>query len=80
MDPLREIGKVLLVVGIVLIGAGALLMFGARLALSSWPLARRHLLSRPPRQLLFPDRDLHLSERRAHAHILDCEFLPPLIL
>jgi Protein of unknown function (DUF2905) len=31
MDPLREIGKLLLVVGIVLIGAGALLMFGARL-------------------------------------------------
>jgi Protein of unknown function (DUF2905) len=31
MDPLREIGKLLLVVGIILIGAGALLMFGARL-------------------------------------------------
>ena len=31
MDPLREIGKLLLVVGVVLIGAGALLMFGARL-------------------------------------------------
>jgi hypothetical protein len=31
MDPLREIGKLLLVVGVVLIGAGALLLFGARL-------------------------------------------------
>jgi Protein of unknown function (DUF2905) len=31
MDPLREIGKLLLIVGIVLIGAGALLIFGARL-------------------------------------------------
>jgi hypothetical protein len=31
MDPLRELGKLLLVVGVVLIGAGALLMFGARL-------------------------------------------------
>jgi hypothetical protein len=31
MDPLRELGKLLLVVGVVLVGAGALLMFGARL-------------------------------------------------
>jgi len=31
MDPLRELGKLLLVVGIVLAGAGALLFFGARL-------------------------------------------------
>jgi hypothetical protein len=33
MDPLREIGKLLLVAGVVLIGAGALLVFGARLPL-----------------------------------------------
>ncbi|HXO89017.1 MAG TPA: DUF2905 domain-containing protein [Candidatus Acidoferrales bacterium] len=33
MDPLRELGKLLLVVGVVLVGAGALLMFGARLPL-----------------------------------------------
>jgi hypothetical protein len=33
MDPLREIGKLLLVVGIVFVGVGALLMFGARLPL-----------------------------------------------
>ncbi len=31
MDPLREIGKLLLVAGVVLIGAGALLVFGVRL-------------------------------------------------
>ena len=31
MDPLRELGKMLLTVGVVLIGAGALLVFGARL-------------------------------------------------
>ena len=31
MDPLRELGKLLLLVGVVLIGAGALLVFGARL-------------------------------------------------
>jgi hypothetical protein len=31
MNPLRELGKLLLVVGVVLIGAGALLMFGIRL-------------------------------------------------
>jgi len=31
MDPLREIGKLLLVAGVVFIGAGALLVFGARL-------------------------------------------------
>jgi len=31
MDPLREIGKLLLVAGVVLIGAGALLVFGLRL-------------------------------------------------
>ena len=31
MDPLREIGKLLLVAGVVLIGVGALLLFGARL-------------------------------------------------
>jgi hypothetical protein len=31
MDPLREIGKVLLVIGIALVGVGALLLFGARL-------------------------------------------------
>ena len=31
MDPLRELGKLLLVVGVVLAGAGALLLFGARL-------------------------------------------------
>lgn len=31
MDPLRDLGKLLLVAGVVLIGAGALLLFGARL-------------------------------------------------
>jgi hypothetical protein len=31
VDPLRELGKLLLVVGVVLIGAGALLVFGVRL-------------------------------------------------
>jgi Protein of unknown function (DUF2905) len=31
MEPLRELGKILLVVGVVLVGAGALLVFGARL-------------------------------------------------
>jgi len=31
MDPLREMGRLLLVVGVVLIGAGALLFFGGRL-------------------------------------------------
>jgi hypothetical protein len=31
MDPLRELGKLLLVVGVVLVGAGGLLFFGARL-------------------------------------------------
>ena len=31
MDPLRELGKMLLIVGVVLVGAGALLVFGARL-------------------------------------------------
>jgi hypothetical protein len=31
MDPLREIGKVLLVIGIAIVGVGALLLFGTRL-------------------------------------------------
>jgi hypothetical protein len=31
MDPMRELGKLLLVVGVLLVGAGALLAFGARL-------------------------------------------------
>jgi hypothetical protein len=31
MDSLRELGKLLLVAGVVLIGTGALLVFGARL-------------------------------------------------
>jgi hypothetical protein len=31
MDPSRELGKLLLVFGVVLAGAGALLIFGARL-------------------------------------------------
>jgi hypothetical protein len=31
MPPLREIGKVLLILGVVLAGAGALLVFGAKL-------------------------------------------------
>jgi hypothetical protein len=31
MDPLRELGKLLLVVGVVLAATGALLVFGARL-------------------------------------------------
>jgi hypothetical protein len=33
MEPLREIGKVLLSIGIALVGVGALLLFGARLPL-----------------------------------------------
>ena len=33
MEPARELGKLLLLVGIFLIGAGALLVFGARLPL-----------------------------------------------
>ena len=33
MDPLRELGKVLLVLGVVLAGAGALLVSGVRLPL-----------------------------------------------
>jgi len=31
MDPLREIGKTLLVIGVVLVGVGALLLSGAKL-------------------------------------------------
>jgi hypothetical protein len=31
MDPMRELGKLLLVVGVLLVGGGALLAFGARL-------------------------------------------------
>src|SRR5271155_2752740 len=31
MDPLRELGKLLLVVGVLLVGAGSFLLFGARL-------------------------------------------------
>ena len=31
MDPFREIGKTLLVIGVVLVGVGALLLSGARL-------------------------------------------------
>jgi Protein of unknown function (DUF2905) len=31
VDPLREFGKLLLIAGVLLIGAGALLLFGARL-------------------------------------------------
>lgn len=31
MDPARELGKLLLIAGIVMVGAGALLFFGARL-------------------------------------------------
>jgi Protein of unknown function (DUF2905) len=31
VDPLRELGKILLVVGVVIVCAGALLAFGARL-------------------------------------------------
>ncbi|MGA3292361.1 MAG: DUF2905 domain-containing protein [Candidatus Acidiferrales bacterium] len=31
MDPSRELGKLLLIFGIMLVGAGALLVFGARL-------------------------------------------------
>jgi hypothetical protein len=31
MDPLRELGKLLLIVGIVMVAAGALLAFGGRL-------------------------------------------------
>ncbi|HKV06215.1 MAG TPA: DUF2905 domain-containing protein [Candidatus Acidoferrales bacterium] len=31
MDPLRDLGRLLLVIGIILVGAGALLTFGARL-------------------------------------------------
>ena len=31
MDPMRELGKVLLILGVVLVGAGALLVFGVRL-------------------------------------------------
>jgi hypothetical protein len=31
MDSMRELGKLLLVVGVLLVGAGALLAFGARL-------------------------------------------------
>jgi hypothetical protein len=31
VDPLRELGRVLLVLGVVLIGAGVLLVFGAKL-------------------------------------------------
>jgi hypothetical protein len=31
MDPLRELGRVLLILGVVLVGAGALLPFGPKL-------------------------------------------------
>jgi DUF2905 family protein len=31
MDPLRELGRVLLILGVVLVGAGALLVFGTKL-------------------------------------------------
>jgi hypothetical protein len=31
MDPLRELGKVLLILGVILIGAGAIIMIGGKL-------------------------------------------------
>jgi hypothetical protein len=31
IDPLRELGRLLLIIGVILIGAGALLVFGAKL-------------------------------------------------
>ena len=78
MDPLRDLGKLLLVVGIVLLGAGVLLVFGARLPFRLGRLPGDISYPGAARQLLFSDCDLRRGERPLDADFLDRELLPPL--
>ena len=81
LDPLRELGKVLLVLGVVLVGAGALLV-RRQAAGPAWQTAGRYCVSwpvlGPRRHFLLPHRYVHLVEYRPHASHVDCEFLPSL--
>ena len=79
MDPFREIGKTLLVIGAVLVGLGVLLLSGAKITVPDRPASRRHRDSRSQRQLLFSHRDLHRRERIVYSLNVDSEFVPALI-
>ena len=79
MDPLREIGKTLLVIGAVLVGRRRVALVWSKTTVPDRPASRRHRDSRSQRQLLFPHRDLHYRERVVYSLDVDSEFVPALI-
>ena len=80
MDPLRETGKLLIVLGIVLAGVGALLCVQRKIAVSARAFAGRYRLSGTQWQFLFSDRDVHSAERGFEFADVDCESFPPIEL
>ena len=70
MDPTRELGRLLLIGGLILVAAGAFLLFGARLPFRLGRLPGDIAIEGRRGSLLFPDCDFPASERR-----LDSGFL-----
>ena len=78
-EPLRELGKMLLIAGVVLAGAGALFLFAGRLPFRLGRLPGDISYQGRHGSFYFPDGHLHCAERGSHAADVDCEFLSPLI-
>ena len=77
-SPFNDLGKMLLIFGVVLVIAGAFLLTGAKLPFRLGRLPGDMAYQRQKWQLLFSDRHLHSSERGAHSNFVDHQSFPPL--
>ncbi len=71
MEPARELGKVLLILGIVIAAVGAFSAGGSEAAVPAGKIAGRYFVSRTKYEFLFSDCDVHCVERGVDAYFLD---------
>ena len=78
MESARELGKLLVFVGIALVVVGGFFVFGGRLPFRLGRLPGDIAYQGKNGSFLFPDRHVYRAQRRAHADRVDCESLPAL--
>ena len=76
MDALRETGKLLMVLGILLVGVGALLSFSGKLPFRLGRLPGDIVSSGTEWKFLFSGSDVHFAERGFEFAAVGCESFP----
>ena len=80
MDALRETGKILIVLGILLVGVGALLVIQRKITVSAGAFAGRYCSSGTEWKFLFSGGDVHSAERGFEFTAVGCESFPQMNL